>query len=744
MPLFESASQFQINGGTFIDHPGDINIHTTQRLDGDPLDALEFELTEGLDRQSLGVERNGRQAGPARMSPYDISRRPQILTSSQNLSLPFFDAESCSASTPSPPFPISQPGHEFESSSFTPAMEYPPPSPDPSGECHDLFRGSVDITAFEYPSIHLAPISGAPGEYDLIFPADNQSTFAPTSSALDLNLVSSTHTFPEETRFGTSLHRPVDASTSLVNHHDIHSATYWSTNLFLLPSPLGEPDHPFTGDFGNDESAVSAIHRAPWDGLPHEGKTSINGGTFIGGDFNHIQRHGEAGLHILYRAAAGDAIHDSEDRFPQPRCHPETRIKMLDALWNWTCGIEPKKNLNSEDHEREYIRSSPENTSSPILWLHGPAGAGKSAVAQSLCQKLEQEGRLGASFFFKRGHPSRGHAKRLFATIAYQLSLLCSDLNHYISQTMENNPSLVDKSISIQLQKLILGPFQQNTSTSTLPLVVVIDGLDECEDQSCQQEILRSIGHAFREQQPLRFLIASRPEPHIREIFTDTFNGIHCPVNIDQSTEDVRKYLLDEFARIHREHRDTMSAVPFPWPTPAVIDNLVEKSSGYFIYASTVIKFIDDKNFRPTKRLEVITGDEEPHFGLPFAALDLLYTQILSQVPAQPQLILVLAVIVAGFYLSAPRIEQLLELEPGDVRLALRGLHSVVNFPEPEYFSIYIHHASFSDFLQDSRRAGEFYVSSDQHRTDLARHILNAFSYKHDNASLNQSGHVAW
>jgi cytidylate kinase len=34
-----------------------------------------------------------------------------------------------------------------------------------------------------------------------------------------------------------------------------------------------------------------------------------------------------------------------------------------------------------------------------ILWLHGPAGSGKSAVEQSFCQKLEDEGRLGGSFF---------------------------------------------------------------------------------------------------------------------------------------------------------------------------------------------------------------------------------------------------------------------------------------------------------------------------------------------------------
>ncbi|KAJ7899378.1 hypothetical protein B0H13DRAFT_1466205, partial [Mycena leptocephala] len=90
----------------------------------------------------------------------------------------------------------------------------------------------------------------------------------------------------------------------------------------------------------------------------------------------------------------------------------------------------------SEDDESEDDSSSSDKKSSPIVWLHGPAGAGKSAIAQSLCQKLEEEGRLGASFFFKRGHQSRGHAKRFIATIAYQLALHLPDFNHHISQSM--------------------------------------------------------------------------------------------------------------------------------------------------------------------------------------------------------------------------------------------------------------------------------------------------------------------
>ncbi|KAJ7798155.1 hypothetical protein B0H13DRAFT_1674146, partial [Mycena leptocephala] len=405
---------------------------------------------------------------------------------------------------------------------------------------------------------------------------------------------------------------------------------------------------------------------------------------------------------------------------PQPKCHPETRTEMLEQLHKW---------------------SFKTDSQSSVLWLHGPAGAGKSAIAQSFCQRLEAEGRLGASFFFKRGHPSRGTGNRLFPTIAYQLALCLPELKQPISQIVENNPSIVDRALSTQLQKLITEPCRHSLCSRTL--VIVIDGLDECEGQDIQQKIICSIGNQGL--LPLRFFISSRPEPHIHEIFLGMLNNLHCPLNVNQSFEDVRKYLCDEFARIHREHYATMARVPHRWPSLDIIDKLVDKSSGYFIYASTVIKFIDDKNFRPTERLAVIMGMAEPRFGVPFAALDQLYTQILAQVPDQPQLLKILKVIttkLSSDALSVTSIEQLLELEPGDVQLVLRGLHSIIRLPEDED-GIFIHHASFRDFLQDLTRAGIFYISSCQHQTDLSRHILKAFSYKYADPSQNRCGHVA-
>ncbi|KAJ7268469.1 hypothetical protein C8J57DRAFT_1067128, partial [Mycena rebaudengoi] len=334
-------------------------------------------------------------------------------------------------------------------------------------------------------------------------------------------------------------------------------------------------------------------------------------------------------LHNLRRASADDAFHDSAERYPPPKCHPDTRNEILDRLWNWASQTECTSN---------------------ILWLYGPAGAGKSAIAQSFCEKLQLTDRLGGCFFFKCGHPSRGHNRKLAATIAYQLTLLKdishAHFKHVISDRIEEDPSILNRDFLRQLQELIIGPWRQMVTKAEeiVSSVIVIDGLDECDDQAAQQDILTSISRSIYEGAlPIRILIASRPEPHISEIFRRSpLKKLHCSFNTRQSFVDVKKYLLHEFTRIHAEHHETMVTVSSPWPLSEVIDMLVEKSSGYFVFVPTVIRFIDDKNFRPTERLAMIMGFIEPDFEFPFAGVDELYIQILSRVPRRPRVLQIL------------------------------------------------------------------------------------------------------
>jgi hypothetical protein len=53
---------------------------------------------------------------------------------------------------------------------------------------------------------------------------------------------------------------------------------------------------------------------------------------------------------------------------------------------------------------------------------------------------------------------------------------------------------------------------------------------------------------------PLRFIVASRPESHTREVFDSAaYFGYYHSFNVEQLFDDVRTYLRDESSRIHRE-----------------------------------------------------------------------------------------------------------------------------------------------------------------------------------------------
>jgi hypothetical protein len=372
-----------------------------------------------------------------------------------------------------------------------------------------------------------------------------------------------------------------------------------------------------------------------------------------------------------------------------------------------------------------------------VTWLYGPAGTGKSAIMQMLARQLQDAKRLGGCFFFKRGHATCGNGRTLFATIAYQLALNVSWLKTPIGQIVEDDPSIVVRSIETQMERLIVEPCRPHADREVVN--ILIDGLDECEGHDIQEEILRVVWDSSSKCPiPLRFIVASRPEPHIRDVLDSPFY-LHRAFNVEQSFNDVRKYLCYEFLRIHRKHR-TMANILLPWPSRDVLEQLVHKSSSYFIYASTIIKFSDDKNYRPTQRLAMIQNAKSTDSGSAFEALDQLYMTILISAPRQSELVPILCAIV-NFDMDVGTVYQVFGLTEGEARLLLRGLHSVLQIPQYDNEKISSHHASFLDFLDNPSRSHNFCVGTFHRRIDLARSLLQfCVNHSQEPRELNMRG----
>lgn len=405
--------------------------------------------------------------------------------------------------------------------------------------------------------------------------------------------------------------------------------------------------------------------------------------------------------------SAPGALHNSSERFNPPKCHPHTRVAVLERLMNWVDGIVDRDAL--------------------IMWLYGAAGAGKSAIAQSLAEMCEEKQYLLASFFFSRTAHTCNTAGPLIATIAYQVAIAIPAAKELIAHVVENNPMIFDQSIETQLSELILNPLQYLSSTGALPvnmpLVVIIDGLDECANRDVQCHIIRAVAagllkYPFR----LRFLIASRPEANIRITFnTRVVQNITCQLGLSDTLspdEDILLFLKDSFMNIIQEH-PLGPSLPNNWPSEAALHHLVQKSSSQYIYASTVIRYIRSIDHWPTERLDVILGIQLPEgdSNMPFTELNALYMHLFSKVENLNKVMEVLGILlIFNNFVKKPlvcdhHIDRFLLWPEGATRLCLSQLASLIECQPTGYIAV--KHASLADFLLDPFRSQQYHIRSD-------------------------------
>jgi len=163
---------------------------------------------------------------------------------------------------------------------------------------------------------------------------------------------------------------------------------------------------------------------------------------------------------------------------------------------------------------------------SSVMWVNGDAGIGKSAIAQTLADRLAEEGRLLASYFFSRTDPSRNNTSRLIASIAYNTALHIPQIKKHVVQTVDSNPLIFELSLGDQFSALVTKPISDLAQTGYFasilsPRIIILDGLDECEDPRFQVLVLNVIATALqRGPLPLLILIFTCPEQHLSLAFT--------------------------------------------------------------------------------------------------------------------------------------------------------------------------------------------------------------------------------
>ena len=165
-----------------------------------------------------------------------------------------------------------------------------------------------------------------------------------------------------------------------------------------------------------------------------------------------------------------------------------------------------------------------------ICWITGMAGTGKTTIAKTVCERATADPDivLGGSFFCSRtGVAAQRDISCVIPTLVQLLACQSIEFSHAVADEITRDRDLQHKHVTVQVEQLLYTPllYLQNSSTH---IIFVIDALDECggEQVGLTDEIHHSVSELLEAlvrsatnsvKLPVKFLVTSRPETHIRE-----------------------------------------------------------------------------------------------------------------------------------------------------------------------------------------------------------------------------------
>ena len=372
---------------------------------------------------------------------------------------------------------------------------------------------------------------------------------------------------------------------------------------------------------------------------------------------------------------------------------------------------------------------------SPVFWLNGLAGTGKSTIAQTIAERVFSDGRLGASFFCSRSVEDRSNLQLIFPTLAFQLAQKYPAFRVSLIPLLRSNPDVVHESLQDQMQKFLIEPLV----SADVSTVIVIDALDECRDEDPESAILLVLGESVSKIPRVKFFITSRPEMHIMVGFRGPL--LKKSTNIF-TLHEVEPHIVDNDIRHFFNHE--LSALAQRrggiegWPTDEQLDSLCRRAAGFFVYAVATVNFLKHKFKHPSDRLNIIMESPEctAHEGRAelkaYTSLDSLYASILREAfrqnddddDAMVRSVLSAVVLVTN-PLSPHAIATLMGFNYDAVQSLLESIRSLLMVRDNINHPIQPFHKSFPDFITDSTRCVDtrFHISPDHH-TELVLRCL--------------------
>ena len=215
-----------------------------------------------------------------------------------------------------------------------------------------------------------------------------------------------------------------------------------------------------------------------------------------------------------------------------------------------------------------------------VFWISGGPGVGKTALSAVLSSRYLE---VAALHLCKFGHAQKSDPRRVVTSLAYQLS---TQLPEYEARLAGLDlDRLAQDDARTAFDNLLVQPLAKLNQPDRA-IVILVDALDEATSNDGRNELASFIASEFPKTPPwLRLIITSRPEKGI----TVPLQGLN-PFMLDTQAEsnraDIKEYLWRELAP-HLGNRPDASGL---------VDQILEKSEGVFLYVERVCADLQDGN----------------------------------------------------------------------------------------------------------------------------------------------------
>ncbi|KIJ52057.1 hypothetical protein M422DRAFT_83263, partial [Sphaerobolus stellatus SS14] len=406
-------------------------------------------------------------------------------------------------------------------------------------------------------------------------------------------------------------------------------------------------------------------------------------------------------------------------------CLPATRIEILQGIYDW---------VNNREHQQK------------IFLLSGPAGSGKSSIANTVANTFNQLGQLGSSFFFRRQDTTRS-LDLFFPTLARDLA--DGDVGFRISlgDLIKSNKSLRGtKALTEQFEQFVA--CHKDKTSFIGHRLIIIDALDECADQLERKAFLKLLTAPTTIQQLpsyIRIFITARPEKDINAAF-EGHSHIHYmhldAVSIDQVKEDILILVQHELIG------DPVLSVQDI--TDDHCQQIAQKAQGLFQWAAVVCKILQEAEAKSEDPLDELCSlllvPSEDLGDIYKVALDRNFDLKKPKNKKDFQMII-------GFILSVqiPLSEaDLMTLwkafdDLGGEKTAKRILPQLgaLFYGITDGGPIRPIHTSVRDYLTDSSRSGDFYIPIEEAHMNLSITILKLLNHDlHFNMCKFSNSHI--